>query len=178
MLRETVGRSGTITQEQLVIFQAQEYLRNSARLYGDISMVYPDGIYGEETVKAVTDFQRKHNIAQTGLIDFETWEKLVQENEKAVFMASEPIQTAKISKEDLPLTLGMENSLVYTLKLMLNSVAQAYEGFEVLPLSNSFGSDTQEQVRLWQKVVSAEQTGVVDKFTWNTLSEFYLLAEE
>lgn len=167
-----------MTAQQAVIFEAQGYLRNIARTSEDISMVYPDGIYGEETVRAVTDFQRKHAINQTGEIDFETWEKLIQENEKAVFAASEPLQTAKISSEDLPLVLGLDSSLVYTLKLMLGKVAEKYEGFEMLTLDSTFDEDTQRQVKLWQEIISAEVTGEVDKNTWNTLSLFYLLREE
>ena len=167
-----------MTEEQRAIFEVQSYLRNIARLDDSISMVFPDGIFGEETARAVTDFQRKNAITQTGEVDFETWEKLIEENERAVFTASEPLQVVRITNADLPLKAGMQNDFVYTLKLMLNHVSQRHGNFSSLPLDNSFDSDTRQQVILWQEVTDTEPSGEVDKLTWNLLAEFYLLREE
>ena len=167
-----------MTEEQRAIFEVQSYLRNIARLDSSISMVFSDGIFGEETAKAVTDFQRKHAITQTGKVDFETWEKLIEENERAVLTASEPLQIVRITNADLPLKAGMQNDFVYTLKLMLNHVSKSHENFSSLPLDNNFDSDTRQQVILWQEITDTEPSGEVDKLTWNLLAEFYLLIEE
>ena len=37
----------------------------------------PDGLYGPETVQAVTVFQRKHGLPVTGVTNQATWDTLV-----------------------------------------------------------------------------------------------------
>ena len=35
-----------------------------------------DGIYGESTRAAVTDFQKKYGIPATGIVNYETWQEI------------------------------------------------------------------------------------------------------
>ena len=37
----------------------------------------PDGIYGEETRGAVSEFQRKNGLPVTGAVDLATWDTLI-----------------------------------------------------------------------------------------------------
>ncbi len=167
-----------MTEREKAIFEAQGYLRNIARVQEDISMVYPDGIYGEETYDSVRSFQNKHSINETGEIDYETWTRLVEENRKVVFEESEPVQVAGIRKEDLPLAEGMDNEFVYTLRLMLRNLASKFSNFTFIDVGSVFDEETKRQVLIFQQVISVPQTGVVDKKTWNELAEVYLLKEE
>lgn len=160
------------------VFELQSYLRNIGRTDSDISRVVPDGVFAKETTDAVRSFQRKYNLRETGTVDFETWEVIKIKNSEAVFSASEPIQIVRITNEDLPLVIGMDNTLVYTLHLMLNYVAERYENFTPLPLQSLFDGNTEREVRRWQRVIAIEETGQVDKVTWNNLAEFYLLPTE
>lgn len=157
------------------VFEVQSYLRNIGRLDSDISRVVPDGIFGEETTAAVRSFQRKYSLDETGVVDFETWESIKSKNSEAVFIASRPIQIIPITNEDLPLVKGTDNSLVYTLHLMLNLLAERYMNFSALPLQSLFDERTEREVRRFQRVISREETGRVDKETWNKLAEIYLL---
>ena len=157
------------------VFEAQSYLRNIGRLDSDITRVVPDGIFATETTDAVKSFQKKYDLPETGTIDFETWEMIKSKNSEAVFIASEPIQIAPITNADLPLTIGTDGTLVYTLHLMLNSLASRYDNFTPLPLQSLFDENTEREVKRWQRVISHTQSGQVDKVTWNNLAEFYLL---
>lgn len=157
------------------VFEMQSYLRNISRLDSDISKVVPDGIFAEETTSAVKSFQQKYGLDETGVVNFETWESIKNKNSEAVFAASEPVQIVRITNEDLPLTIGMDNTLVYTLHLMLNSVASRYDNFTPLPLQSLFDENTEREVKRWQRVISHNENGQVDKFTWNNLAQFYLL---
>ena len=157
------------------VFELQGYLRNIGRLDSDISRVVPDGIFATETTDAVKSFQRKHGLKETGVVDFETWEMIKNKNSEAVFISSEPIQIVRITNEDLPLVKGTDNTLVYTLHLMLNHVAKRYDNFAPLSLQSLFDENTEREVRRWQRVIATEESGQVDKKTWNNLAEFYLL---
>ena len=136
------------------VFEAQSYLRNIGRLDSDISRVVPDGIFATETTEAVKSFQRKYGLQETGVINYETWEMIKNKNSEAVFIASEPIQIVRITNEDLPLVIGMDNTLVYTLHLMLNNVAERYDNFTPLPLQSLFDENTEREVKRWQRVIS------------------------
>ena len=39
--------------------------------------IIPDGIYGPETVQAVSQFQRRHGLPVTAITDQATWEAVV-----------------------------------------------------------------------------------------------------
>ena len=157
------------------VFEIQSYLRNIGRLDSDISRVVPDGFFGEETTAAVKSFQRKYGLAETGIVDFESWESIKDKNSEAAFTASEPVQIVRITNDDLPLVTGMDNTLIYTLHLMLNLLAERYNNFTPLPLQSLFDENTEREVRRFQWVISHEETGQVDKATWNNLAEMYLL---
>lgn len=159
----------------LIVLEFQGYLRNISRYDSDIPTVIPDGIFGDETAESLKAFQRKHSLAETGTVNFPTWEKLIEENRNAIFFFSEPVQTAPISNEDLPLEEGKESHLNYNLNLMLSHLGRSYANFDVLELTSAFTPQTKAQVINFQKVIDREQTGRVDKETWNALSQLYLL---
>ena len=164
-----------MTKTDDAVFELQGYLRNIGRLDSDIERVVPDGIFGEETTLSVKSFQRKYGIKETGVVDLETWESLLVANRQAVFIASAPIQVVRITNEDLPLTVGTENEFVHVLKLMLNDVAAAFSNFSTVGTHSFFDEETLVEVEKWQDVIAVKKTGEVDKMTWNTLGEFYLL---
>lgn len=160
------------------VFELQSYLRNISRFDSDIFGVVPDGIFGKETTLSVKSFQKKFELAQTGIVNFETWQAIKKENAQAVFFFSEPIQTVKIRNSDLPLKLGDNNIIIYTLHLMLNKVALNFSNFKALDLNSAFTQNTQREIKRWQRVISHEETGEVDKTTWDSLAMFYLLEIE
>lgn len=157
------------------VLEIQGYLRNISRYDKDIPTVIPDGIFGNETTESVRAFQRKHGLNETGIVNFETWNKLIEQNREAVFFFSEPVQTAPVRNEDLPLREGKETHLNYNLNLMLSRLADRFVNFSAVEVTSFFTSDTAAQVKIFQKVNSLPLTGIVDKETWNLLSELYLL---
>lgn len=160
-----------------IILEFQGYLRNISRYDSDIPTVIPDGIFGEETVNSLKAFQRKQGLRDTGTVDFQTWEKLVGENRKAVFFFSLPEQTAPITDEDFPLREGKETHLNYNLNLMLSHLGRNYSNFDILEVNDIFSPQTRAQVIVFQKVTDKEKTGEVDKELWNSLSQLYLILQ-
>jgi peptidoglycan hydrolase-like protein with peptidoglycan-binding domain len=56
----------------------QTMLRAIARLNENIPLVIPDGIYGADTVAAVTAFQRQFGLPATGVTNLTTWNAVVE----------------------------------------------------------------------------------------------------
>lgn len=68
----TIGSRGQKVQ------QIQEQLNTIGKVYTAIGNVNVDGIYGEDTQRAVRNFQKIFDLPQTGIIDFATWYKISQ----------------------------------------------------------------------------------------------------
>lgn len=56
----------------------QTMLRAIARLNTNIPLVIPDGIYGSDTVNAVTAFQQQFGLPATGVVNLGTWNEIVR----------------------------------------------------------------------------------------------------
>lgn len=155
--------------------ELQQRLRDIAKADKDVLSVIPDGIFGEETENSVRSFQRKFGLPETGVVNFEVWDRINDEHKKALFELSEPIQVISIKKEDLPLVLGQISKEVHMLNMMLNSLSEKYSNFQNVGYSDEFTAATRNEVEKWQKVINHDITGEVDKLTWNRLAEQYLL---
>ena len=161
-----------MTEKQRAIYEAQGYLRNISRAFGEIPLLIPDGIFGEETENTVLAFQKKQGLAENGIINYETWTELVKENDRAVFAVSEVIFA---DKDSLPLKKGDKDRSVYHLRTMLRYLGERYNNFELIEVSDEFDEATEKSVRQWQRVIRAEETGEADKLTWERLTQWYML---
>ena len=155
--------------------ELQQRLRNISKVHKDVPSVIPDGIFGEETENAVRAFQRKFGFSETGVVDFEIWDRINEESKKALFVLSDPNQVISIKNEDLPLVIGQIGREVHTLNLMLRRLGELYSNFRFEDTGDEFTAETEREVRKWQKVIGHDITGEVDKLTWNRLAEHYLL---
>ena len=160
------------------VYEIQTYIRNISRLDPQIPSLVPDGIYGEETTESIAAFQRKHLLEQTGKVDSDTWNKLLEENDKALFAFSEPIQTAPVKNGDFPLKRGKESHLNGNINLMLLRLSDFYENLSGAVLSPDYTSETERLIGVFQSLTGIPVTGETDKSTWNLLSSLYLLLTE
>ena len=165
-----------MTEKEKAIAELQSYLRNLSRTDSDIERVVPDGIFGEETKNSVKSFQRKYGFEENGIVDYDLWTKITEENDKAVFLYSEPRQAGRISNSDLPLTVGMKNNIIYHLKTMLLFLSQRHNNFNAVTVNDIFDKEAEESILQWQRVIRAPDSGIVDKATWNSLADYYLMS--
>jgi peptidoglycan hydrolase-like protein with peptidoglycan-binding domain len=68
----TVGSSGE------KVLQMQEQLNRIAEVYTSIPQIAEDGIFGENTKKAVEKFQSTFGLQVDGVVGFKTWYKISQ----------------------------------------------------------------------------------------------------
>ena len=160
------------------VYELQTYLRNISRTDAAVPSLIPDGIYGEETAESVMAFQRRHLLPQTGKVDFDTWKKLREESEKALFIFSRPLQTAPVTDRDFPLKKGKDSHLNGNINLMLTRLSEFYENFSGASPSSVYTDETERLTGIFQQLSGNTVTGEVDKNTWNLLSSLYLLMTE
>ncbi len=70
------GEDLTIGSAGQKVRQMQEQLNRIAEAYPAISKISVDGIFGENTAKAVRQFQKIFDLPTTGVVDYPTWYKI------------------------------------------------------------------------------------------------------
>ena len=69
--------------EESFVAQPIRSLQTMLRVIGEddttLPTVIPDGIYGQDTLTAVSAFQRRNGLPVTGITDQLTWEQIVAE---------------------------------------------------------------------------------------------------
>lgn len=73
------------------VYIMQQFLNYISALIPNIPSVYPDGIFGPETAMTVKEFQRQNGLEPDGIIDEETWNKIVEVYRQLRFSSSRTI---------------------------------------------------------------------------------------
>ena len=116
-----------------------------------------DGIYGDNTVKAVSVFQKKIGLPVTGNVDARTLSVLNRVIDKGNRSTGSQIEDE--------LTLGDSGDRVIKLQNLL-----LLHGYNPGGVDGQFGNGTKQAVMKLQKKNSMPLTGVVDEGVWNRLS--------
>ena len=138
--------------------------------------VIPDGIYGQDTVNAVSAFQRRNGLSVTGATDQETWDAIVLEYEPALILVgkAQPIEVDWDPNEVV--TLGQRHPNVYLAQGMLAVLSQAHESISAPGLTGELDLPTSQSLISFQQLNDLPMTGELDRITWFTLARHYPLA--
>lgn len=141
----------------------------------DISTVYPSGIFGADTERSVKSFQRKYGLKVDGKVDYETWKVLILKYDELMRLNEEAVKISPFTTlhNENRVKPGEENALVKIIQIMLQELSVKYVTMPGLDSSGRFDSNTAEAVKHFQKVNRLEESGEVDKDTWNALVNQY-----
>lgn len=138
--------------------------------------VIPDGIYGSQTMAAVSNFQRLHGLPVTGITDQTTWETIVAEYEPALIHVVEAQPLEIILNPNEVLQLGDKSPYLYVAQALLIVLAQVY-GSIGTPSQNGILDDaTADALSSFQMLAGLPMTGNLDKITWKHLALHFPLA--
>ena len=155
-------------------------LQTMLRVLGEYDDKYasliPDGIYGPQTISAVSIFQRIHGLPATGVTDQDTWEAIVAAYEPATVRIG-PAQPLEIILEPgQVLRRGDQMPNVYVLQAVLQVLSDAYSSITPPTHTGIVDDATVISIQTFQELTGLPQTGDVDKVTWKQLSLHYPLA--
>lgn len=138
--------------------------------------VIPDGIYGAQTMAAVTEFQRRHGLPVTGITDQATWEAIVSVHEPARISidAAQPVEV--ILNPNQVIRRGERHPVVGLAQAMLLVLAEAYSSIGMPTQSGILDDPTADSLSSFQMLSSLPMTGNLDKRTWKHLALQYPLA--
>ncbi len=159
--------------ETQAIFNLQRYLRQLSRFDPDIPAVDEDGIFGDETRRALEVFQEKYGLPITGVANAETWAALFNEYLASVeaYTRPNPVYIFPRYPPDYSVGPGDESIYVAVIQLLLRDIITLYgKDASLLPVDGIFGEVTEEAVKDFQRIHRLPADGRVDRVTWNRLA--------
>lgn len=154
----------------------QTMLRVIAERDGQQLSVIPDGIYGPNTVNAVTAFQRRRGLSPTGITDQQTWDTIAKEYADAIIFAGEPQSVNVLLETNQIIRRGEANPNVYLVQAILTVLSQAYASVTAPSNTGILDIPTSESILSFQNLNGLSATGELDRLTWHNLALQYPLA--
>lgn len=153
----------------------QTMLRVIAEDDPKLPIIIPDGIYGSDTETAVSAFQRREGLPQTGITDQLTWERIVAAYEPALIRVdkAQPIEIIMDAGEVF--RIGDANPYIYLLQSILIQLSKDHETIRAPIHSGTFESTTADAVSAFQLLSGLPSTGELDKITWKHLVKQFTL---
>ena len=136
----------------------------------------PDGIYGPETMQAVSIFQRKHGLNVTGVADHPTWEAIVAVYEPALVEHAEAQPLEIILNPKQVIRRGERHPHVYLVQAILAVLSDTYDSISKPGLTGLLDDATADSLASFQSLTGQSMTGNLDKNTWKQLALHYPLA--
>lgn len=138
----------------------------------------PNGVFGTETEDAVREFQKSFNLTRDGVVGKSTWYKIQYIFAAVTRLAelnSEGLKISDVPKQFLnDIRRGDRGNQVKVIQYYLSYIAVYNNEIQPVAIDGAFGADTEQAVMAFQGAYGIEQTGVVDKETWNMMTNVYL----
>lgn len=153
----------------------QTMLRVLAEDDKTLPTVIPDGIYGQDTLAAVSAFQRRHGLPVTGVTDNQTWDRIVEAYGPALIRVgkAEPIEI--ILNPGQVFRRGNSSPYLYLAQSMLTVLAKAFTNLAAPNHSGVLDSTTADALAAFQILAGLPPTGDLDKETWKYLVHHFTL---
>lgn len=154
--------------------KVQKKLLDLTHIYTNLPVITADGIFSDNTRRAIKKFQQLNALSITGELDKITFDKIneIHECNKEDIEISETRQengVNYINQSKNQLEKGDTGEYVIYLQKYINIISKKYPTIQNLNVDGNFGDKTEETVREFQKLFKLQIDGKVDDITWNTL---------
>ena len=157
--------------EEQAISNLQRYLRQLSYFNGDHEPIAINGIWNDETRRALIAFQQANRLAPTGTADEQTWNLLFSQYRASLEENSPPSSVPFFPRYPTggSLGLGDESFVVSVIQYILTELSVLYDNLEAVEINGVFDENTQAAVSEFQRRNLFPQNGRVDKRTWDRL---------
>lgn len=153
----------------------QTMLRILAENDGRYPSVIPDGIYGPQTMAAVSAFQRLHGLPVTGVTDQITWDAIQAAHEPALINIDTAQEVEIVLNPGQVIRRGERHPNVRVVQAMLAVLAEIYRSVSMPGCGGILDAQTSDSLASFQQLSGLPMTGEVDKRTWKHLALQYPL---
>lgn len=154
----------------------QTMLRVIAQQDTSLPALVPDGIYGPDTMEAVSIFQRNHGLSVTGVTDQATWDAVVAAYEPALIRQAEACPLEITLNPGQVIRKGQRHPHVYLVQAVLQVLSEVYGSVSKPSFTGMLDDITADSVASFQSLSGIPMTGNLDKITWQMLALQYPLA--
>lgn len=151
----------------------QTMLRVIAENDRTLPSVVPDGIYGADTVNAISAFQRRSALPVTGVTDQATWDAVVAAYEPALIEVDEAEPLVIILNPNQVIRRGERNPNLYLVQAILIVLSEAYASIPAPAVTGVLDIPTANALSEFQALNLLPVTGELDKNTWRHLALHY-----
>lgn len=153
----------------------QTMLRVLAENDNRYNSLIPDGIYGPETMAAVSSFQRLHGLPVTGITDRDTWDAIHAAYEPALINidAAQPVEI--ILNPGQVIRRGERHPNIRLAQAMLTVLSEIYRSIAAPACTGILDGRTSDSLASFQQLSGLPMTGELDKRTWKHLALHYPL---
>lgn len=138
--------------------------------------IVPDGIYGPETLSAVSAFQKLHGLPATGVTDNLTWDTVVAVYEEALIEQQDAHPLTIILNPGQVIRKGERHPHLHLVQAMLTALAERYDSIARPSAGGILDEATADSLASFQALSGLPMTGHLDKKTWRHLVLQYPLA--
>ena len=153
----------------------QTMLRIIAEYDDGYQTVIPDGIYGPETMHAVSLVQRRNSLPITGITDQTTWEQIASLYNEALLDVGKAEQIEILINPGQIFKIGDSGPYIYLLQSMLIQLSQDHHAIRQPEHNGYIDSSTTQAIEDFQKLAALPVTGALDKITWKHLVKQFTL---
>ena len=156
----------------------QRKLNRISTNFPGIPKIYPvDGFFGPSTTEAVKKFQEVFGLDVDGLIGRATWNQIqfiYNAVKKLYTVNSEGIRITDVTTRFTDnLSEGSSGEGVLTIQYYLSYIALFIPSVIEAAMDGSFGPQTTNAVKSFQRTYGLPETGVVDRATWDRMENVY-----
>ena len=161
------------------IYQPIRSLQTMLRVISEdnprLPTIIPDGIYGQETIYAVSAFQQYYGLPITGITNQATWDEIVKVYESALIRVdqAEPIQI--IMDPGQAFVLGDRSPYIFLLQSLLTQLSISTPLIIRPDHTGILDDKTSQSLSEFQKLSGLPITGELDKITWKHLVKQFAL---
>ena len=154
------------------VYSLQTMLRTISDTDTRILPVIPNGIYGPNTYASVRSFQQAYDLADTGSVNWETWNKIISVHNQVQKQRNTPV-TIPVWEPSYIVSIGQYNAHVTLVQAMLIALSTRYPAFPKPALTGVLDIETAEGLRQVQRAAGIEDRGNLDTETWFYLNHLY-----
>lgn len=143
---------------------------------GNDSPLIPDGIYGPETMQAVSRFQQQHGIPVTGVSNQETWDSVANAYDHAVIEQNPAEDLAIMMDANTAYCKGECHPNIQVAQGMLGAMSGIINSIAPPSMSGMLDDATADSIASFQQLCALPMNGQLDKTTWKHLALQFPLA--
>lgn len=130
----------------------QTMLRVIAADQEDIPSQVPDGIFGQDTERAVKAFQNSSGLTPDGVVNRQTWDAIVEQYDRSYANVMEPPQLTMPLSAGQVIAPGEANGHVGLLQAVLHILARQYHNLPDVAMTGVYDGQTQTAIACFKKL--------------------------